>query len=549
MFLLLLTLTNFILLSWSSTSELPSWHMKPLGSHREPDKVDESFVEDLISPQKFAEYVLQRKPIVLRGVAKEWPAFKLWTDEYLAEKYGDMELRIEGKKEKHSGIPKGDVCLGRDRLRTFLSEYKKGANKYVVSELPTPMWGEVKLPSSVSCGEFLNNFVEIDVWMNSDMGKKGKGGSSIIHKDAFNTLNCVVSGKKDWKLVELQYNDFMYQAWEGPLDRGYGGYSLINSEKVDAKRFPKVGNIPRWQFTTINAGDCLYLPSQMWHQVKSYGAENRAVAFLFSQFKGRKQLNLTKCGDKNPEPVFLADVDVDLQYPGTGIMSMGNNELESVMQELSEYIVDPKKGYITKRRVFTLINMNHENFNRDKEKMVSKSKAMYKHLINIAGGKKEAMTQEFVDNLTRAQVRACYTWLFPIEPSNSYEHEYSYFSPERLQEMVEYAMKDNKLRKEDFQAAYLEEGGTEKFADQFWENLAGDLQVVTKEEMDFDKALKKYEYYRKEDPNNEEEDDDAVIITPQGHKSQPKSERGGYADPKENEEEEKEKNKDKKDEL
>ena len=214
-------------------SELPTWHMKPFGNHLQPDKVDESFADNLISAKEFAEkYVLPRKPIVLRGVVKQWPAFELWTDEYLSEKYGDMEMRIEGKKEKQSGIPKGDVCLGRDRLKTFLSEYKKGANKYVVSELPTPMWGEVKLPACASCGELVRNMVEIDFWINSDTGKKGKGGNSIIHKDAFNTMNCVLRGKKEWKLVELQYNDHMYQAWEGPMDRGYGGYSLINADKV-----------------------------------------------------------------------------------------------------------------------------------------------------------------------------------------------------------------------------------------------------------------------------------------------------------------------------
>ena len=88
---------------------------------------------------------------------------------------------------------------------------------------------------------------------------------------------------------------------------------------MDAKRFPNVGEIPRWQFTTINEGDCLYLPSQMWHQVKSYGVENRAVAFLFSQFIDRTDLNTSDCKEKE-EPVLLSDVDVDLQYPGTGVM-------------------------------------------------------------------------------------------------------------------------------------------------------------------------------------------------------------------------------------
>ena len=82
-------------------SELPVWHLKPLGSHITPDKVDESFADNLISPAEFGEkYVLPRKPIVLRGVVNSWPVTKLWTDEYLKEHYGEMEMRIEGKKEK-----------------------------------------------------------------------------------------------------------------------------------------------------------------------------------------------------------------------------------------------------------------------------------------------------------------------------------------------------------------------------------------------------------------------------------------------------------------
>ena len=128
--MLLITLSNVVLLVFSLKhvdtidDVLPSWHMKPLGSHREPEKVDETFADDLISPEDFArKYVIPRKPIVFRNVVKDWPAFKLWSDEYLTEKYGDMELRLEGKKEKSSGTPKGDICLGRDYMKTFLKVF------------------------------------------------------------------------------------------------------------------------------------------------------------------------------------------------------------------------------------------------------------------------------------------------------------------------------------------------------------------------------------------------------------------------------------------
>ena len=48
--------------------------------------------------------------------------------------------------------------------------------------------------------------------------------------------------------------------------------------------------------------------------------------------------------------------------------------------------------------------------------------------------------------------------------------------------------------------------------------------------MDLKKALKKYEDHQREDPDNEIDGDDDVIVTPQGHKSQPKREKGGYAE-------------------
>ena len=45
--------------------EVPSWHLKPLGSHIEPEKVDETFSDNLISAKDFGfKYVLPRKPIV-----------------------------------------------------------------------------------------------------------------------------------------------------------------------------------------------------------------------------------------------------------------------------------------------------------------------------------------------------------------------------------------------------------------------------------------------------------------------------------------------------
>lgn len=229
---LLLFLTANVQLCVCNTEERMLGHMLPLGAHRKPDNVEERL--DIPSAKEFMEkYVLPSKPVVFRGILKDSPMIHTWTDEYLIEKYPDLELRLEAKTEKEGYVPIGDVAMGRDTLKNFVKTYHQ-TNKYVVSELPTPAWDEILVPSFMTCGPMKNRFVEIDLWMS------GGNTSSLLHKDAFNTLNCLFNGTKDWKLFEYKYEKELYKAYEpgDPL----GGFSRINPEAVDLTKYPKVNS-------------------------------------------------------------------------------------------------------------------------------------------------------------------------------------------------------------------------------------------------------------------------------------------------------------------
>ena len=51
-------------------------------------------------PEFYEKYVKPSKAAIFRNAMKNTPAFKLWTDRYLKENYGELEVRLEGKKEK-----------------------------------------------------------------------------------------------------------------------------------------------------------------------------------------------------------------------------------------------------------------------------------------------------------------------------------------------------------------------------------------------------------------------------------------------------------------
>lgn len=107
-----------IVYSVAVNAEVPIGHLKPLGGHRPPETnlIDE--VNEWPNPREFWEkYVKPSRALVVRGAAKSSKGFTAWTDEYLIKNYGDLEVRLEGKKEKSGLLPIGDKGVGRGTIR------------------------------------------------------------------------------------------------------------------------------------------------------------------------------------------------------------------------------------------------------------------------------------------------------------------------------------------------------------------------------------------------------------------------------------------------
>lgn len=119
--LLVLCVIILLQINFVSNSEIdqnfPRGHLLPLGSHKAPDNSLIDDLQEVPSPKTFwKKYVKPSRAVVLRGAAIRSNAFTKWTDDYLKEKYGDLEIRLEGKKEKNSGIPIGAKGVGRDTI-------------------------------------------------------------------------------------------------------------------------------------------------------------------------------------------------------------------------------------------------------------------------------------------------------------------------------------------------------------------------------------------------------------------------------------------------
>ena len=467
----------------SAGTTLPG-HMQPLGSHRPADPVDEVEVDGMPSPQEFWEkYVKVSRPLVFRGAAKRFPAFTKWTDDYLKEKYGKMELRLEGRREKFGRVQVGAVGLGRDTLENFVSRYHSPeCDAYIVSELPKPMFPEVMVLPPMSCGSFKRRLVEVDFWMN------GGNASSILHKDAYHQMNCLLNGTKEWKLIEYKNEKLIYKAWE-PLP-AYGGYSQININAVDMTKYPKVAETP-WMFTTLQGGDCLYLPKSMWHHVKSYGTHNMAVSLLFSRWDDRKNLNFRDCKNGTNDFMRLNDTIVDWEYPGYGDMTMGNDDLENVRRQLYDLMME--EGKVTSDELFEVTKRIYQE--KSKEFIMARANKTYQILTE--GGKVKITKKEII-KMSKEKLREMAWCLERVEPSNSYWLEYNSIAPDLIQEVIQKLLKkgNNRMIREKFLNKYVNRlEGTEKYGHDLFNKLGGEgKDEVTREEVEknFNDAVQKY---------------------------------------------------------
>ena len=120
-------------------SSVPTGHLKRLGSHRPREGPVVELIDVPHPIDFFEQYALPQVPVILKGAAKAMPAYQLWTDEYLKEKSGDLEVQIEpGKKENRTRVAIEGTTTS---FGNFLDTYNQ-TDIYMVDSLPKKLAGQ-----------------------------------------------------------------------------------------------------------------------------------------------------------------------------------------------------------------------------------------------------------------------------------------------------------------------------------------------------------------------------------------------------------------------
>merc|ERR1719183_832567 len=142
---------------------------------------------------------------------------------------------------------------------------------------------------------------------------------------------CVYDGKKEWitwdstKYIDdiPMWSKFLQRSGNKIREPPQGSDdSPIDPERVDLEAFPQFAKA-RWRNSTMEAGDCMYLPAWHLHYVRSFG---RNIAGMY-MFQVGTEFDEKSCKNVPTTSTPLGDFDILWNFPGAP-NTAGHNQVK-----------------------------------------------------------------------------------------------------------------------------------------------------------------------------------------------------------------------------
>jgi len=267
---------------------MPTGHLRPLGwqSRAQGSVKEEAFI---LKPEQFWDkYLTTRQPVMIRSLVAASESVDKWTDTYLSRQYGHLDIQVTKLKEN---LWQTKTSLS---LEAFLRRYRSD-DLYLRVILPEVMQPEAPMPNLINCGPFTANasmgslvqLVEPYLWISAG------DTSSLLHAHPEHNLHCMIDGRMDFILIpQEQFKDMDIVDWQKKLalhttfEHSGELFSKIDVDMVNAYRYDILQKI-NWYWSTVKAGDCIYIPAGYLHQMRSHGRSVSTSTYFASLKNGQ----------------------------------------------------------------------------------------------------------------------------------------------------------------------------------------------------------------------------------------------------------------------
>jgi len=243
---------------------------------------------DHISKEDFEKnYLNARRPLVIKNMAKTWPAYKKWSMDYMKAVVGDKIVPLYDSSKADPSKP----------INASAAEMKFGDYIDLIRSKPTDLriflfdpikYAPKLLKDYIAPKNLMGGF--LDSYPNMFFG--GKGSVTFLHYDIdmAHIFHTHFNGRKHVILFENKWKERLYQI-------PYATYALedYDVENPDFNKFPALKGV-RGVEAYLEHGDTLFMPTGYWHWMKyldgSFSISLRAWDKSWS-VKAKSLFNLT----------------------------------------------------------------------------------------------------------------------------------------------------------------------------------------------------------------------------------------------------------------
>lgn len=215
-----------------------------------------------ISSEDFKNnYYQKKKPLIITGLAKEWPAYKKWNWDYFIDTVGEKEVGVYNnvKSDSYTPINTADAYM---KFGDYLNKVKAGPLDlriflFNIFQHAPQITTDFSWPE-----ELMNGFVK--KYPMLFVGGQGSVTHMHFDIDMSHILHTQFIGRKRVLLFPHEEQYKLYRKpWEVLSLANYANYN----QGFDYENFPAV-KLAQGYEVILNHGDTLFMPAGYWHHME-----------------------------------------------------------------------------------------------------------------------------------------------------------------------------------------------------------------------------------------------------------------------------------------
>ena len=216
-------------------------------------------VDDITKEEFFEKYLKPRKPVIIKNMARKWPAYQKWTMDYMKQAVGDVEVPLYDSSKADPAAPI-NASAAKMKFADYIDLIEKEPTDLRIFLFDPIKQAPKLLDDYIFPKDLMGGF--LDKYPNMFFG--GKGSVTFLHYDIdmAHIFHTHFNGRKHILLFDYKWKDRLYQI-------PYATYALedYDIENPDFTKFPALDGVEGIE-CYLEHGDTLFMPTGWWHWMK-----------------------------------------------------------------------------------------------------------------------------------------------------------------------------------------------------------------------------------------------------------------------------------------